>query len=364
MRSADHDDDADENAAAEKNGGTNDDDDDDEDLGATTTEAGCIQSLEAEKLQLEQRAMKDTLTGLSNRAAFGDAIDRAIGQAAREATTTGLIFSDIDKFKNLNDTYGHQFGDEVLRRVAQVFERNVRQADMVARYGGEEFVVVAHQPTVKGIEKVAERLRAAVEAEVILHEGERVPVTVSLGSAIAVPARDPAGLAERLVAEADEAMYEAKHAGRNQCRSRNLIDEVQSEMLGRAISRRFSRWLVRREVLDIPTAQKALGEMDTSKAKIGGLAIRRGWLDAAGLDAILTDQTKSNERFCEIAIRLGLLDRERCAELLAVQAENPQSYAVALVTFGILERDRADALLKEYLAEGPAIAADVPLTVA
>ena len=102
---------------------------------------------------------------------------------------------------------------------------------MLARFGGEEFVILVNPPTEKGNERLAERIRKGVEAETFLFGDMRVPVTVSLGAAIAVPGRNDRDLGHRLIATADECLYEAKRAGRNRYRVKSLVDERERALL-------------------------------------------------------------------------------------------------------------------------------------
>jgi len=165
--------------------------------------------LESKNHELQERATRDALTGLYNRTFFAEALEAAIDASSRSATPIGVVFSDIDSFKKLNDTYGHPFGDEVLRSVSRNLQETLRKSDIVARYGGEEFVVLVHHPTEKGLEKLSERLRQSIESAAFWFDGKRVPITISIGAAIVLPERDAGDLALRLVAAADEAMYEA-----------------------------------------------------------------------------------------------------------------------------------------------------------
>ena len=176
--------------------------------------------------QLQHQAFHDPLTRLYNRQFFGESLDKEISLCIRRETSIGVIFADIDRFKQLNDTYGHQFGDEVLAATAEVFRCSIRESDIAARYGGEEFVVLAHEPTEEGLAILAERIRAAVESEDFRFDDVRVPVTVSLGAAIAAPRQGESGLAERLLGTADEAMYQSKEDGRNQVHLRTLADNT------------------------------------------------------------------------------------------------------------------------------------------
>lgn len=307
--------------------------------------------LESKNRELQQQASSDPLTGLYNRKFFGEALEKELSRCRRTGATIGVIFSDIDRFKQLNDTYGHQFGDHVLVRVAEAFRKMLRTIDVLARFGGEEFVVLLIEPTLKGLERVAERLRAGIETEEILFQDQRVPVTVSLGAALAIPSRTDAHLAERLIAQADEAMYDSKRNGRNQVHVRSLLSERELQLLTAAIQRRFSRWLVARNVLDIATTSELLLQCRPERQLIGTLARRQGLLDAAQIDEILEIQQETSERFGEIAVRLGWLADDQLAQLLALQQEDPLLLAKALIATHTLPKPKVAELLREYLAE-------------
>ncbi len=261
------------------------------------------------------------------------------------------MFADIDKFKNLNDTYGHQFGDYVLQRVAQVFANEVRASDVVGRYGGEEFVVLAGRTSENGIARLAERVRAAIEAEVIEFEGKRVPVTVSVGAAVAVPERGETDLGDRLVAAADEAMYDSKENGRNQVHSRSLVDPQKRELLARVVQHHFSRWLVRNEYFDIPTISRTLLNCPNEGARIGELSQHLRFMTRPQVDEVLTEQEKTNERFGVLAIRLGYLTEDQLVHVLALQQEDPKSLARSLIQRGLFEPADAAKALAEYTQE-------------
>jgi diguanylate cyclase (GGDEF)-like protein len=155
----------------------------------------------------ERLATRDALTGLANRRLFDESIQREVARAQRLAAPLSLLVLDVDHFKQVNDTYGHQTGDAVLREVADALVANTKNYDVVARYGGDEFVVLlpgCHRDDAVG---VAERVRKGIARAV----GE-APVTVSAGVAT-LP--DNANDAERLVAAADAALYDAKRNGRD-----------------------------------------------------------------------------------------------------------------------------------------------------
>ena len=159
-------------------------------------------------------SLKDPLTGLSNRRHFRSVLDRTTDMVARSGEPALLLMVDIDYFKKVNDTYGHQAGDQVLQAVAQVLAKCVRPMDTVARYGGEEFAVVLPNCHTFFGGTVAERIRQTIQnMPVALASGQVLNVTVSIGGAYAPEwVRSTAALwTER----ADVQLYRAKHEGRN-----------------------------------------------------------------------------------------------------------------------------------------------------
>ncbi|MFH0902278.1 MAG: diguanylate cyclase [Pseudomonadota bacterium] len=162
--------------------------------------------------QMEMMATTDGLTGLLNHRTFQDRLTEMLNRAERHRLKLALIFTDIDHFKKVNDTYGHPVGDQVLRGVARVLVESVRKIDAVARYGGEEFAVVIEGADESGAYNLAERIRLDVEKQVFQSEQGALNVTLSLGIA-AVP--DDAKDKQALIDRADQALYHAKHGGRN-----------------------------------------------------------------------------------------------------------------------------------------------------
>jgi diguanylate cyclase (GGDEF)-like protein len=163
---------------------------------------------------VQRQAVTDELTGLSNHRRFQEVIVQEVGRAKRFGQDLGLVMLDIDHFKAVNDTYGHQQGDVVLREVARVLRDSSREIDEPARYGGEELAVALPQTDLEGAYLFAERVRTALEALRIprLDGMGHLRVTASFGAA-AVPGNgeDKASL----IAAADAALYRAKRAGRN-----------------------------------------------------------------------------------------------------------------------------------------------------
>ena len=154
----------------------------------------------------------DGLTGAYNNRYLMEALGREVARSARYGRELSLVLFDIDRFKEINDAYGHLGGDAILSAVCHAIAREIREEDVLARYGGEEFAVLLPETDLEHARLVAEKLRGIVAAAELVVGDARVPVTVSLGVASLVPGTDDA---EELVRRADEALYEAKHAGRN-----------------------------------------------------------------------------------------------------------------------------------------------------
>ena len=172
--------------------------------------------LEKKNKELQRLSSLDGLTGIANRRRFDEFLEQEWLRAARGNKTLSLILTDIDHFKTYNDNYGHQGGDEVLRRVAQAIENGAhRPGDLVARYGGEEFAIILPDTEPVGAASVAEAIRQSVERLNIPHGFSTAAdhVTLSLGVASIIPREG--GLPATLIEAADEALYEAKHSGRN-----------------------------------------------------------------------------------------------------------------------------------------------------
>lgn len=166
--------------------------------------------------QLRNMAMKDGLTGISNRRSFDEALAREWRRMQRECGELSIIFIDIDFFKHYNDTYGHQEGDSCLKAVAAAIDRSVhRPGDLAARYGGEEFVVLLPATGINAAVDLAEKIRMTVEELAIPHtaSGAATHITISLGVASIVP--DQWGQPEMLLNFADQGLYTAKASGRN-----------------------------------------------------------------------------------------------------------------------------------------------------
>ncbi len=171
---------------------------------------------------LEAENITDPLMGIHNRRYLDRRLDEEVDRALRYGFPLSILLIDIDHFKQVNDRYGHQAGDEVLRTLGSLIAQSIRRSDVVARYGGEELLVIATHTNLTDSVGLAERLRKAVEELPMPLEGaglgrQRVKVTVSIGVA---GLRDQNGDREVLIQDADEALYQAKRGGRNRVEHR------------------------------------------------------------------------------------------------------------------------------------------------
>lgn len=173
---------------------------------------------------VQKEANTDPLTGLANRKAFDEGLLRATVEAMETDAALCLLIADIDKFKQFNDSYGHQFGDQVLKLVARCLREGTKEGDLVARYGGEEFAVLLPGCGLGNAVAVAERLRQAIATRRLIRRstGEEVgAVTISIGAA----RFEPGEAISDMIARADEALYLAKRQGRNRVVSQAALDE-------------------------------------------------------------------------------------------------------------------------------------------
>lgn len=170
-----------------------------------------ITQRKADEARLRRLATTDPLTGLSNRRHFFERGAQELRRAARYRRPLALLMLDIDHFKSVNDRYGHEAGDAVLRDLAERLRAGLRTSDLAGRIGGEEFAVLLPETTAEQAELLAERLRAAIAADPL---GPDLGITVSLGVALAVPASEET--LDPVLRRADAALYRAKAGGRNQ----------------------------------------------------------------------------------------------------------------------------------------------------
>jgi diguanylate cyclase (GGDEF)-like protein len=175
--------------------------------------AFCVLTLTNEFVTTELRRLAevDALTGAFNRRAFLTLLDKALSHVQRTGAELPVLVIDLDNFKKINDTWGHQRGDEALCHFVDLAQRCLRKEDILGRLGGEEFAIFLPDVGSAGVLAVAERLRALVEARPLEVARRSVPMTVSIGIATATPG----DTAQSVLQRADAAMYAAKERGRN-----------------------------------------------------------------------------------------------------------------------------------------------------
>lgn len=170
-----------------------------------------IRELEHELEEVSELVREDQLTGALNRRGLDETIDRELKRADRSKTAVSVALLDIDNFKQLNDSIGHQAGDRALQHLIKVIKETLRPADTVGRYGGEEFLIVLPDTDLKAAIEAMQRLQRDLTKKFFLHNNERVLITFSAGVALRGEAED----ADDLIGRADKAMYQAKQAGKN-----------------------------------------------------------------------------------------------------------------------------------------------------
>lgn len=162
--------------------------------------------------RMETMATRDPLTGLSNRRDFLGKLNAAVARHKRTGRTFGLVLTDIDKFKSVNDTYGHSVGDEVLRQVSDVFHTSLRETDQPARYGGEEFIILLEETDLEGSRVIADRLREHIGG--LVFDSDQGPFSRTISMGVAMWPADHENL-DQLIEYADQALYHSKTHGRN-----------------------------------------------------------------------------------------------------------------------------------------------------
>jgi diguanylate cyclase (GGDEF)-like protein len=206
--------------------------------------AGPILRLLGEFRRVATQASTDSLTGLANRRMFDEELALEWRRADRVGDSLALVLLDLDDFKRVNDAHGHQAGDAVLRAVGEILGSGVRQVDLAGRYGGEEFALILPETDLAGAQRLAERLRVALENEATeIPSGDTLTTTASFGVAV----KGELESAEDLVAATDEALYAAKRAGKNR---------VVPELAGRLSDGRKPERRAPRQTASKPAAAK------------------------------------------------------------------------------------------------------------
>ena len=170
-----------------------------------------IKKLEEELDKTKKESIRDHLTGLLTRRAYEDSIKKIENEFMRNNTQYAIVFFDLDHFKNINDTYGHDAGDIILSTFAKVLNKNTRDLDIVGRYGGEEFVAIIHFNLKRELLKYLKRIKAIINENSFIYKNQKIHVTFSAGVAV----RNDHNNYDSTIQKADVLLYEAKESGRN-----------------------------------------------------------------------------------------------------------------------------------------------------
>ncbi len=162
--------------------------------------------------QVREQAIRDALTGLYNRHHLLNVMETEFSRAERKGHSIAFMLIDLDHFKKVNDSYGHQAGDTTLQAATQIIGKSIRRSDIAFRYGGEEFLVILPEITLNNARQRAEQLRQAIDELEILFKGETIHISASIGMAI-YPQHGSTG--DEMLSRVDHALYQAKKAGRN-----------------------------------------------------------------------------------------------------------------------------------------------------
>lgn len=294
--------------------------------------------------RLHHETLRDPLTDAFNRGCLEDELVRRFRRARRRGTVLGLVFLDIDDFKNVNDCFGHLVGDQALREMADHLFAAVRHGDLVARYGGDEFCILIENTSANGLHAMADRLLKDLNELTIRADGHNVTIRASIGIVMCMP-RSYASSAVELLDLADRAMYAAKTTGKNQITFVSLLSEADNRFLQAVESRLFSVWLAERQVWKPRHLGIGVRRAGARFEAAGRMARRLGWLTAAQLRPILREQRATRRCFDEIALERGGLTNDQLAALLALQLEPPEELAANLANQGIAD----EAAMREHL---------------
>ena len=164
---------------------------------------------------LRQQVVRDSMTNLFNHKHFRELFEQELSRSERYSNPLSLIFSDIDRFKSINDTYGHLAGDHVIKAIAGLLKKELRESDHIARYGGEEFAIILPETEKEGAIRVAERLRKAISSFTFSYDGQYIQATMSFGIVSNDLSRKIS--LDEMIRWADSALYKAKEKGRDCC---------------------------------------------------------------------------------------------------------------------------------------------------
>lgn len=275
-----------------------------------------------EKYLLKISSSIDKLTGVITRKALDDALDENLEQASKLNNTLSIIMFDLDHFKNVNDKFGHQTGDEVLKKVCAIVKGSIRKDDICGRYGGEEFIVILPSTDLSRAAEIGEMLRSSIEKAKVL--GDKTPVTISMGIA-AYP--EHAEWKQELIERVDQALYIAKENGRNRCQvwndefsnKVNVTNKLTGVVSGNAVQD-YRNVLVMVELIKLLNSDMTL--VDKIYTYLGRLI---EFTEAQYGTIYLVEDAEAVKRYSRKAFHEGWVDSDICnKELLTEIIEKKQ----------------------------------------
>lgn len=315
----------------------------------------------ADAVSNTERTFRDPLTTVFTPEFFEETLYKEVQRCRQIATPLGVACVGIDRFQDLVRQHGETFGNAVLKRVGGLLKDLLRSSDTIARFD-QQFGILASDPTAKGMQRLADRIRGRVAGEPMGWSGQDIPLTVSVGATLALPGRRDQLIGSQVLAVARRALDEASVGEGNNVYFEPLVDEVELQRLFMANQFRFSRWLISRGVLDIPRVGKAMLEFKQRPLRLGELALRQELLTQREVDEILEDQEDSQDRFGQVAVRRELLTEDQLVGLLILQQEDPVRIAEHFLRQSILDQEHLQLLLKEYFSVVPWAAPLYPST--
>ena len=308
------------------------------------------------------KAFRDPLTLVFTCEFFEDTLHKEVQRCRQLSVPIGVAFVRIDQFPELKSRYGESFGNVVLKRIGGLLKDLLRSSDTIARCG-ERFAILACDPTAKGMQRLADRIRGRIAGERLIWAGQPVPLTVCVGATLSLPARSDHELAAAIISESKKAVEEAAAASEgNHIYFDSQISEVELQRLFMINQYRFSRWLIAQGVLDIPRVGRALIDFQQDRLRLGEIALRQELLTPQQIELILDEQLETQDRFGTIAVRRGFLSEDQLIGLLILQQEDPLQAAEQFLCKEVLGQQHLQALLKEYFNVVPWAAPLYPST--
>lgn len=298
-----------------------------------------------------QENIRDPLTHLFTAEFFLKSLQKEVERCRPLALPVGVAFVRIDRWDDLAPQ-GAEFGEAALKKIGSVLKELLRSSDTVARID-HQFGILACDPTAKGMQRLADRIRGRVASESLEWAGKQIPLTVSVGATLALPERGDETIGEKVLTAAQRAAMEAGTGEGNNVYFDSLVTEIELQRLFMSNQFRFSRWLISKGVLDIPRVGKALLEFKQQPLRLGDLALRQELLHERDVEEILLDQEASQCRFGDVAVRRELLTEDQLVGLLILQQEDPLRVAELFLRLAILDEQRLRPLLKEYFSVVP-----------